>query len=678
MKTVKFIGFIFIIAILVTAGYRWFWHTDRPYNLVVITIDTLRADHLGCYGYADARTPNIDMLAQEGVLCDQVYVQFPLTLPSHVSIFTGTNPTFHQIRDNNWFRLGPRIPTLASILQTYGYRTAAIVSAATLSREKGLSAGFHEYDDVPPQTERLQYIPERQAGESVTIAIEQLQRFLRTPQTPFFLWLHLFDPHAEYIPPQPFRDAFRHNLYDGEVAYTDHELGRFLQVLKSSSQARHTLVVLTADHGEGLGEHGEASHGYFLYKSTLHIPWILHAPGLLPGPHRVTVPLRSIDIMPTVLTLLKIRNHGLAQGVDAAELATGSRQAQSWPKDVPLYAETYFPYYAFGWRVMRCIGDGYSKYIDTRRGEFYRLTTDAQEQHNLLAGNPTPEDGQHADRWRQQLAAFIQNTRSSFVPDFGEGETLATLGYHSYPTQPISYGQANPDMESGPDPSERVAVLQKFVQAQSWLWLQQDDKAIALFQQILTEDPQNMTSLALLGKLYTRGNRLEDAFECFRRLYRMRPELKVPREAMLDILLQQKKWDAAEQLLAEILPKDNQDAMVMSRLAYLRLMKNQYQEAANWAKRATLLNANLPSAWFYLGMSAKSQQKWGEAASAFGRAIQIQRQWPEAHYHYGVCLAQTGQSAQAKQALTTALAQSPPEHLQEEIARRLRQIEEKN
>lgn len=651
--------FFVILFAFVIAGYVLYPKRAQPYNLLFITIDTLRADHLGCYGYQAAQTPNLDQLAANGTLFAQVHSQSPLTLPSHASIFTGTNPTFHKIRDNNLNKLDAKIPTMAEILKENGYRAAAVVSATPLARNRGLAKGFVEYDDVAEQlgtTHTQVHIPEKKAQKSVKAAIAQLQRFAQTPEQPFFLWLHLFDPHAEYQPPPPFRDRFRDNLYDGEIAYTDYWLGKLLQALRKNSQYATTLIVVTADHGEGLGEHGEASHGYFIYNSTLHVPLIFHCPALIPQKHKVAQPVRSIDIMPTTLTLLNIEDFGMAQGKELTPLLSIRRQVSS-PKHLPIFAETFFAHYAFGWRFLRSIVIDNYKYIAAKQEELYDLRIDFAEKNNLLAANPSPQLTKRLIKMRHCLRQFVQETEQASQTAMDNPSTLTSLPYLTAPTSLRN---------EGADPGEMVTVIQMFVKAQTLMWQQRDQQAIRLLEQIVAQDPSNPTCFAFLGKLFLRQQQFDKALQAFTNMYRLRPNLRMARNAVVDVLVQKNTPDAlhkARALIDKHLARDVSDAVLWSRSAYLHIATGDFPAAQQAAYTATKCDPLLPSGWFYLGSALQKQQEYIKASDALRRALLIQPVWPQARYQYGECLWESGHTQRARtqwQKLLSTLAPDDP------------------
>src|SRR5690348_8422099 len=305
----------------------------RPLNVVVVTIDTLRPDHLHCYGHHDIKTPTLDALAERGVLFEQAVAQAPLTLPSHASIFTGEYPTRHQVRDTGGFVLPASSITLAKILQQHGWDTAAFVGSAVLKKNFGFNLGFGVYDDQMPKPGPSQQFledPERRAGVVVDHAIHWLNS---QSGKPFFLWLHVYDPHLPYDPPSPFREQYRAHPYDGEIAYVDQQLGRLMDVL-GKKDPRNTIIAVLSDHGESLGEHGEYTHGVFVYDSTLRIAFMMSGPGI-PAGMRIKQQVRSIDFLPTLLELMggkapdRVQGTSLAPAVSRKLVSTGVSYAET-------------------------------------------------------------------------------------------------------------------------------------------------------------------------------------------------------------------------------------------------------------------------------------------------------------------------------------------------------------
>lgn len=393
-----------------------------PPNVVFVTIDTLRADRVGCYGYPAAATPVMDRLAREGVLLEDATVQVPQTRPSHASFLTGRWPFEHGIRDNFAPRLDGSLPTLASYLKGRDYDTAAFIGAFVLARSSGLDRGFDVYDDPfssagpgSPLYER----PERRASEVVDATLKWMAR----PRLrPFFAWVHLYDPHAPYGAPPPFRERFARSPYDGEVAYADAQLGRIVAWLEKQRLREKTIVIVTSDHGEGLGEHGEDEHMLLVYESTLRIPLIVSWPGALPAGRRVTGQFRSVDLFPTLAELLG----GPAVSASGANRAPNLRLGARIP-DNESYAESLYGNIHFGYAPLRALRAEGWKYVDAPRRELFDLRSDPHERENLLEARP-----QVAGRMQARLRSY-QGAPSAppvkVAADAGTLERLAALGY---------------------------------------------------------------------------------------------------------------------------------------------------------------------------------------------------------------------------------------------------------
>ena len=351
----------------------------RPVNLLLVTVDTLRPDHLHCYGDSHIETPNIDAIAQDGALFENAVTQAPLTPPSHASIFTGLNPPSHHVRDTGGFVLQPSYTTLATILQRQGWDTAAFISSAVLKKLFGLNQGFAVYDDQMPKPGKgheFDEDAERRAGETIDHAIRWLDAHSGKP---YFLWVHVYDPHAPYLPPSPYREKYKDRPYDGEIAYADHELGRLFAAVRSKSKSpAGTLIAVLSDHGESLGEHGEYTHGVFLYDSTLRIAFVLSGPGV-PAGVRIRQQARTIDFLPTMLDLMGGKPPASVQGTSLTPYFAGKEAATAVS-----YAETLYPKINMGWAELRAIRTAHWKYIRAPKPELYDLSQDPAEAHNVI------------------------------------------------------------------------------------------------------------------------------------------------------------------------------------------------------------------------------------------------------------------------------------------------------
>ena len=353
--------------------------TTKAPNLLLITLDTLRADRLGCYGYARAKTPHLDRLASEGVRFETALAQVPLTLPSHTTLFTGTYPARHGIRDNGGYFLSPELKTLAELAQGEGYRTGAFISAFVLDSKWGLDRGFDTYYD---QFDLSRY--ERiSLGSVERIAEDTVHEFLpwleSVGERPFLAWVHLYDPHAPYDAPEPFASEFADRPYDGEVAYVDAAVGRILGFLRGRTLDESTIVVVAGDHGEGLGDHRELTHGNFVYDSTLRVPLILRLPDRRHAGLEIERQVGLIDLFPTLAELLQVRVPDQNQGRSLLPLIGGEQISES-----PLLAESMYPRLHYGWSEVVALRTQRFKFIDTPRPELYDLGSDPAESRNLV------------------------------------------------------------------------------------------------------------------------------------------------------------------------------------------------------------------------------------------------------------------------------------------------------
>jgi choline-sulfatase len=389
-------------------------HPPRPSNLVIITLDTTRADRLPAYGFASVRTPAIDRLARTGVVFEDAESVAPLTLTAHTSLFTGLYPPHHGVRDNVDAPLGAAHATLAGILHARGFRTGAFVGSMVLAADRGLARGFDVYDDGGTQGGPG---PRRR---SATEVVDDAQRWIDgLDGEPFFLWVHLYDVHAPQAPPLEFRRAYGDG-YEGAIVYMDSQIARLLETLERKGALATSAIVVAGDHGESLGEHGEREHGIFLYEGALHVPLVIRAPGV--APRHVSGITSLVDVLPTLLNLLGIES---SPAIDGRSLVPALRGMPL--RDRPIYAESMYAT-RFGWSPLRMLRDRELKYIDAPRPELYDLDADPSEQCDLSAARPAV-----LAHMRAELAAIGVTTEAVGAPAAGADRqrTLASLGYVS-------------------------------------------------------------------------------------------------------------------------------------------------------------------------------------------------------------------------------------------------------
>ena len=523
-----------------------------PSGIILITVDTLRADRLETYGYARTPNPAVNALAEDGVLFEQVIAQSPLTLPSHCSLLTGSFPYHTGVRDQAGFSLKPEHLTLAERLRSEGYRTAAFIGSSVLNAGTGLNQGFDLYWDLPEQGP-----PERRGGEVMGRALEWMST---QDDGRFFAWIHLFDPHSPYGAPEPFGGRYRTRPYDGEVAYVDSLVGDLVRYLKRHRLYDRTLLVFTSDHGESLGEHGESSHGMFLYDATVRIPLIIKTAGSTWKGKVIREQVRGVDIAPTILQLAGLRVDDRIQGRGLLSLIRGR-----WNQpELAAYSETYYPYYHFQWSPLFSMRARGFKYIDAPQPELYDLASDAGERRNLIGERPS-------------MAAYLQETLEGEYQKFSAGreeppqpeqmdratiERLKSLGYLGF----VSGTAKLPSTDGLADPKDRIGLYellqQAFQDAEEGRLIESNSKlrkvvaqeeglidahlylglnsvqmgqfsdAVEAFQAVLRRDPGNLMALYNLSLSYLNQGRPELAVPGLERTLQLDPEDVTARVAL--------------------------------------------------------------------------------------------------------------------------------------------------
>ena len=468
------------------------------YNVLLITLDTTRADHLGCYGYAPAKTPNLDRLARGGVRFARAYCPAPLTLPSHVSIMTGLYPVTHGVR-NNGHDLPSGIRTLAEIMKGRGYSTAAFVSSFSVDSRFGLDRGFDVYDDTfrsesPFKTQNM----ERRAEDTFA----RFSRWLENNgKNRFFGWVHYFDPHLPYDPPSPYKEEFNGNPYDGEIAYMDRYVGAVLERLKEMGVLERTVVVVAGDHGEGLGDKVETGHGIFLYEETLRVPLIFHNPAVFPRSSVIESQVRLIDIAPTILEILGLRNEtaGMA-GQSLVALLRGKGG-----KDLDSLVETFYPRENFGWSELVGLVSGRWKYIQSPRPELYDVKTDPGESKNLSASS-AGRAVEMKKKLEQELLGSGAGSGSAGRPAGvrpEDQERLRSLGYVNF--APSGRGTALPD------PKDKIPLLKLIQQAEAYELEDNYGEAEKAYLRILADVPDSPAGYVDLALAQARQKKFDQA-----------------------------------------------------------------------------------------------------------------------------------------------------------------------
>ena len=653
-------------------------------NLVLVTIDTLRADRVGIYG-GDVATPNIDRIAREGALAENAFTQVPLTRPSHLSLFTGRYPFEHGVRQNVAPRFEAEMPLVAELLSRSGFRTAAFVSSIVLGSESGLDRGFETFsDDFGRGSERELFLDsvQRRGDETTEEAIDWLR--LRG-EGRFFLWLHLYDPHDPYEPPEPYASRYEGRPYDGEVAFSDELVGRLDRTLGELGLSETTLLLVTSDHGEAFEEHGETGHGYFIYDATLRVPLILRGPGIVPG-GEIEVGVESVDVLPTVLELLglplsetlKLRGRSLA-----AAFRGGDE-----PEPKSIYAESLMASLLYGWGELMSIREGPWKLIESPKPELYQLDEDPEEKDSRIDKNHGARD-----RLRAALAALSPTKGETPGTAAIDPELLSKLGTLGY----VGSVRAGDGSGSNIDPKDKLGEF-RFLSAamrEGLTFLQQGRYAEAIdrFRAVLESGTESFQALYYMGRALHGLGRYREAVSAFEGALVLDPayapaylDLAETRFALgqgeegVAVLHRgqqaltggaalyeregeywassQRPREAARAFEAVIalLPGD---ALTRVRLGEQYRDLGELESSLEHLREAVRLAPEEASYWNSLGMVLGGSDRLEEAEKAFRRASELDPQDEQYSFNLGLALSRLGRADEARSYFQKALANEP-------------------
>ncbi len=476
--------------------------------MLLITLDTTRADRIGCYGYKSAKTPNLDRLANRGVLFERAYAPAPMTSPSHASMFTGLWPPEHGVFTNGQVALDHSLSTLAEKLSSEGYDTAAFVAAFVLQKKFGFQQGFSVYDDdLSKAASDIDVLHQYRDGRYVIdSAMDWLDRRTRKDSsTPFFCWVHLYDPHDPYLDhPDEFGSQFAEQKYDGEVAYVDLQVGRLLEKLKSLGLSDSTTIVVVGDHGESLGEHGEETHGYMLHDSTLRVPWIIADPKQTSRGFRVPAPVSTVNLFPTLLEAAGVATSSKEASLSVLSAVNGKEIAPQ-----VCYSQTEEPYLQAFWSPLKGLTTERWRYVRTTKPELYDLLADPKELVNLAAKEPdllSELDG--------ELAAFESSLErrsgSQVLLSKNEERALHSLGYAG---GAAASSDATTDGQPLPDIKDMIGYLNRLQRATEFLDHESFDDAIVILEPLALEVPNFLRARLNLAICYLQVGKFEQAAE---------------------------------------------------------------------------------------------------------------------------------------------------------------------
>ncbi|HVT01964.1 MAG TPA: sulfatase-like hydrolase/transferase [Thermoanaerobaculia bacterium] len=635
----------------------------QGYNVLLVTVDTTRADHIGAYGFREAETPNIDRLAREGVRFDRAISPVPLTLPAHCSILSGLLPLHHAVRNNGTGGLGSDRETIATRLKQAGYRTGAFVGSFVLNRRFGLDRGFDLYDDeLDSEIVATNGLEAERTGD---IVVDRALSWLQTRDArPFFAWVHLYDPHAPYVPPEPFRSRHLASPYDGEIAFADSQIGRLLAYLDQQKLTDRTIIVIAGDHGEALGEHGELTHGLLLYEPTLHVPLVVRD-----GIHRGQVasePVSLIDLAPTITSALDV-SWPRADGRPIAALVSTKASKQG---GAALYSETEYPR-QFGWSGLAALRRGNYKYIASSHPELYDLARDPKETRNLY------------ETERRQLRALIKEMSGlqagqvkapQTVMDEETRARLESLGYVGGVALTDGAGPR-------PDPKEMAPLFRRFEQVIWHMHDQELDVAQKDLESLLAADRNNPVFRSTLARVYRKQGKLDRAIVLYRDTVASTPQdadawfnLSVAlqeagrqkeaaatvREAIrfdskrpeahntLGISLSAEgDLEGARQEFQRAISLDPTSARAFNNLGNVLRQMNRVSEAEKAYRDSVRLAPKYADPLNGLGTLAVQENRPAEAIPYFERALALAPDYYEAHLNRGIALELTGRRVEA-------------------------------
>jgi len=645
---------------------------------VLVTIDTLRADRVGIYGAKDVETPNLDRIAREGAMATRAMAHIPLTRPSHTSLLTGMLPTRHGIRDNISPASVPDVPTLATVAKSAGFRTAAFISSIVLAGGGGLERGFDLYSDdlVPSESsENVPFLNELQRPGDETIA-EAVRWLESNKESRLFAWIHLYDPHDPYEPPEPYRTRYADRLYDGEVAWSDELVGRLDEALGRMGLREDTLLVVTSDHGEGLGEHRETLHGFFIYESTLAVPLLIRGPGVVPGT-RIENLVQLVDLFPTLVETMALeppRNEE-ASGTSLASALRG----EPYRNEPVAYSESLVPLLHFGWSDLRSIRRGKWKYIQAPRPELYDLEADPMEIRNLADSQAELVKGMRGalgDELDRERA--VSTSESSPVPQ----DLLDKLGALGY----VGSGAPIESSSPGADPKDKIdefRVANKLIR-EGLLLLHEEkyEESVARYRSLLELEIESFEIHLNLarGLLALRSfreaethfaaaiERLPNQREAWEGLAQSRSDrgdladalaaLKeaqtaIPAESSFHqregaILWRMGRRDEARKAYETAVSLAPTDALLLVRYGELLRDLGETEESIQNLKKATTIEPERAAYWNSLGMTLGGNGYLVDAEAAFRKAVELESENPRYAFNLGLILLRQNRPAEAR------------------------------
>ncbi len=613
-------------------------------NVLLVTLDTTRADRLGAYGFKAIETPNLDRIAHEGVLFEQAVTPAPLTLPAHSSIFTSKLPPAHGVRDNGGFFLDDRETTMAERLKSRGFRTGGFVGAYVLDHKWGVAQGFEKYfDDFDLSKYKSVSLSsvERRGDEVADHAIQWLDT---VSSSRFFAWVHFYDAHSPYDPPEPFKSRYPDRPYAGEIAFVDSQVGRLLTWLDAHQLLDKTIVVVMGDHGESLGDHGEGTHGFFVYQSVLRVPLLIRAPYDAMHGRRVADVVRSVDVQPTVLDLLGIQTNEKFEGQSLVSLMTGASSGLG----LEAYSEAVYPRFHFGWSDLRALRAGRYKYIEAPKPELYDLEKDPGEATNIYPQRRALA-GQLAGHLHQLEARLKSGATSARAPaeiDPDTRDRLASLGY----VGTFVSGDAAERVALA-DPKDKIDLFNLMTRARDLSRHDKNsDEAIKSLIEVTRQDPKVIDAWFMLGNEYYRNRQFEQAIDSYKRALALKSDYDLVVINMANAYRQLGKDDEALVGYRRYLELDPKNAQIRYEAAQVLIDRGELADARAQLQQALKLQPSMAAARNALGIVALKDGDTAGAEKEIRSAIALKTDVRLAHFNLALLAEQRGD-------LTTAVAE---------------------
>jgi len=632
---------------------------EKP-NVILVTLDTTRADRLACYGYTGVKTPALDALARRGVLFEQCASSSPLTLPSHSTIMTGMYPTYHGVRLNGNTALSEEQTTIAEVLAGRGYECGAFIGAFVLDGRWGLKQGFQHYDDTF-DLKKYKHLDlggvQRPGNEITDAALAWLQD---RKDKPFFAWVHYYDPHVPYEPPEPFLSEYNTGIsgrYDGEIAFMDSQIGRLESWLEANGLVKNTILVLIGDHGEGLGSHGEGTHGYFIYDYAVHVPFLVVAPLKGLSGVRISSQVRAADVFPTVLELAGAAGPFDVNGRSLVRTMFNPKAAD----ESPAYSESMAPNLQFGWAPLRALRTSRFKFIDAPRPELYDLFTDSAEESDVQNRYPN-----QALAMKRELDRLVLETgRDAPVPqaanlDNDTIERLAALGYIGAPVASKKAGEGGTGVLA--DPKDKLAIFESIQRAGEMIFSEKYAPAADLLEGALRKEAGIPQALLLLATCYVGMGKKEEAKARLDEVLKDDPESPQALIALANILMDEGRGEDVIALCKRTLAVDSRNNQAYALIAEAYIDEENPAAALPYIEKAVEIQPKLAQSRLTMAACLVGVKQYDRAEPMLREIIRESPKFPFAHFNLGILFEEQGKWDEAREAYSKEVTLYPSEY----------------